>query len=240
LGYAVDQKSQQAGALMMDAAKKLGLQPFVVPLDPRGDLNSNARVVCDTLTQRSEERIILVSISKGSADLKVAFAQRDAPVVFRRVVAWINACGLLDGTLVVNTLLDQRNPQIEAQILNWFRRRGESYVQHVIEAMRECGHGPGRPLDFPLAIPPHVSAYHVAAFPLERHFLYDHARFLNQILLQFGPNDGFALLADLLNKPGIVFPIWGSDHYIDQSVNLERLVRALLRVICEDAHLLPS
>ncbi|MEX0678901.1 MAG: hypothetical protein WD063_17635 [Pirellulales bacterium] len=237
LGYFLDNRPQRAGSLMFDVAKSFGFDTFIVPTPHTGNLQANARLICDTLSHRADDRIVLVSISKGSSDLKIAFDEPSAGEAFRKVVAWINICGLLDGTAVVNLLLDHRDAETEAQILGWFRGRGEDYVHLLIDALHDCGRGPDRPLGGALNVPPDIRQYHIAAFPLERHIEFEHMKFLNQVLLQLGPNDGYALLADLLNKPGVILPFWGSDHYVYQAVDLPRIVAGLLRLICEDCHL---
>src|SRR5205814_7676611 len=82
-------------------AKLLGAQTAVIPLPNLGTLHNNAQQIREWLSQRDDERIILVSLSKGSADVRAALAE---PAAFARAVAWVNVSGALDGSPLVDWL----------------------------------------------------------------------------------------------------------------------------------------
>ena len=46
-----------------------------------------------------------------------------------------------------------------------------------------------------------------------------------------GPNDSVTILADICQAPGLVLPIWGSDHYLDSGWEPRSLVGALLQYL---------
>jgi hypothetical protein len=51
---------------------------------------------------------------------------------------------------------------------------------------------------------------------------------------RYGPHEGAALLSDLLDEPGEVYPVWGVPHWIGPPWNMEdRLKRAIHYI---DAH----
>lgn len=232
VGYSLDEVSRAAGDQILAAAAQFGFETFVIPTQTSGTLASNALIICETLRQRRDDIIVLASISKGSADLKAAFARKDAEVTFSRVAAWINFCGLLDGMPLVNLTLERDDPNMRAQIVEWFGKYGDRSVLDTLESLRECGRGPGRPLGEPLLLPPQILPVHVVGFPRKRDFFFAHAKIFHELTLEFGPNDGFALISDLINKPGLIFPVWRSDHYIDRVIDAGRLSAAIIAAVC--------
>src|SRR5690606_34890140 len=73
-------------------------------------------------------------------------------------------------------------------------------------------------------------ALHLVGFPLRRHATNRLARANFARLEPFGPNDGAGiLLADACRWPGLLYPLWGADHYLrPQGTDVGRLAGALL------------
>ena len=64
-------------------------------------------------------------------------------------------------------------------------------------------------------VPDWLTVIHVAGFPLERHLSGRLARRGFRRLAPLGPNDGAGIvLADLCRLPGLIYPVWGADHYL--------------------------
>src|ERR1043166_2849105 len=76
------------GGVIREEAEHLGARTDIIPLPNLASLRSNARQICAWLNRRTDQRAILVSLSKGSADVKAALAED--PQAFTRVVAWVN------------------------------------------------------------------------------------------------------------------------------------------------------
>jgi hypothetical protein len=228
LGYFEDPKSTTAGEAMLRAAGRLGFETLVVRTSHDVDLLSNADRVLDALQEVQGRQVVIASLSIGSAELKLAFQRWPWHRAFRQLRAWINICGLLYGTPVANVLTDSPTATIERQVKTWFASRGDTFVLEMLVALKECGWGTGRLLARKLNIPPVISLLNIVPFPLSRHILYPHTRELHRMIGLFGPNDGFGLLSDLLRVPGEIFPIWGSDHYVDLHVDVERLAEAVI------------
>src|SRR4051794_37808547 len=63
------------GRLVREVAESFGYQTDLIPLASFGSVAGNAGLICEWLGQHSSERLILVSLSKGGADLKLALSR---------------------------------------------------------------------------------------------------------------------------------------------------------------------
>jgi hypothetical protein len=72
-------------------------------------------------------------------------------------------------------------------------------------------------------------------FPLARHIRRRQTRRWHRRLACHGPNDGATILADACDLPGLIFPVWGADHYLDAVYSPEQLLSALLRYLAASA-----
>jgi hypothetical protein len=218
------------GRLLQEQAAMLGCSCEVIPTDGMGGIAENGRRICDWLGSRCEQPIILASISKGGSDIKAALARPEAPERFRRVVAWINLAGILDGSPAVEWLVQSNMRMLVYRTLFWWK--GLRF-----EPIRDLRRSPGAALDFPLHLPEHICAIHVIGFPLRAHLSNRLTRTLHGRSAAYGPNDGALLLSDTLRMPGFVYPIWGADHYLRPSWDLRSLASALLRYLASELNL---
>jgi hypothetical protein len=195
------------GKTIAKEAQRLGTKAETIPLPNLGTLRENARRICNWLKQR-DDTIVLVSLSKGSADVKIALTEPDAKAAFRNVVVWVNVSGILNGTPWVGHLFSGLLRSCWINLLAWARG-------YNVEAFRELDYRPSAPLDFPLTYPPHMKVIHVIGFPQRCHLSHPYSRRCNSRIAHFGPNDGAGiLLTDVLKWPGFVYPVWGADHYL--------------------------
>lgn len=202
------------GSVIRSEAERFGARTDIIPLPNLGTLDQNARQIHEWLNHHNNERIILVSLSKGSADVKRALAEPD---VFANVVAWVNVSGALNGTPLVDWLFSGTLRSYWTRFLLWLRR-------HDIDAIRELSHNPS-----PFRLPAHMQAIHVIGFPEQKDLTSALARRCHRRLAHLGPNDGMGLLlADALRWPGIIYPVWGADHYLCERHDLIRQVLGFL------------
>jgi hypothetical protein len=208
------------GWRVREEAKPLGFATDLVPTLSFGRLRTNARILCDWLKRDRRENLVLVSLSKGGADVKIALAEPDAGEAFRNVAFWVNLSGMLNGTPLVGWLFSRRLRVLWFRLLLGWRRYDFSVIP-------ELARGPGTPLDGDLRLPAHLRAIHVAGFPLARHLTSGLARRCYRRVQALGPSDGAGiLLADVCRLPGLVYPVWGADHYLRPD---GRDVRAIAR-----------
>src|SRR5439155_19556036 len=61
----------------------------------------------------------------------------------------------------------------------------------------------------------------VVGFPLREHMSNGVARRCHHRLMPLGPNDGGLVLADVCAQPGLLYPLWGADHYLRPKMRSE-------------------
>jgi hypothetical protein len=210
------------GRVVRQAAEQAGMLVRHVPVSSTGFLAENAQCILQWLRAHRELPLILVSVSKGGSDVKMALAHPESADAFQHVIGWINVCGILDGTPMADWLV---SPHWLARANRFvYRIRGRS-----LDFLSDLQRYPGCPLDFPLALPSHLRVVHVLGFPLRHHLRNGLARRCHARLESFGPNDGSIVLADSLRWPGQLCPVWGADHYLRPATDERPLLAAILR-----------
>ena len=231
--YRENPRSGADGHVVHEQAERLGWRTHLIPIDSTGSLHENAETICQWLSGHRQSRMVLASLSKGGPDVKMALAQSGAERAFESVVAWINLCGLLHGTPLADWLFSR---QVGAWLLRqYFRLRGQNFG-----FVRDLRRGKGMPLDFELRLPAHVQMVSVAGFPLTQHLTNGMMSRCHRRLAPDGPNDGGLLLADVCALPGLIYPIWGGDHYLRSGGDMKQLIGALLSFVGQELAACPS
>jgi hypothetical protein len=203
-------------------ASGLGYAVSVVPTESFGSMRHNARIICDWLRRQTTETI-LVCLSKGSAEAKYALASSDGRCSFQHVRAWINVSGMLNGTPLVQWLSTQRLRTLGVRL--FFAWRGYQYG--VLDELRI---GNGTLLDFDPPLPADMRLINVVGFPLRSHLTSPMARRQYTRILDRGPSDGGGiLLADACRFPGVLYPVWGADHYLRPEWDISPLIGKILQ-----------
>lgn len=225
--YRENPHSGADGRLLREQAERLRCPTGIIPIASRGTLKQNARIICDWLLEHPEQPVILASLSKGGADVKMAMAEPDAAGAFKNVAAWVNLCGILNGTPMAEWLLSRKLVALLNRL--YYRLRGQS-----LEFLGDLRYGAGCPLDFQVPLPRHVQMITIAGFPLREHLSNALARRCHRRLAPLGPNDGSLVLADVCALPGLIYPIWGADHYLRPKTDVCQLVLAVLQYLNEE------
>jgi hypothetical protein len=220
------------GRIVAEEAIRLGCRAVQVPLKSFGSLTENAAILLDWLSRRTEKMLILVSLSKSGAEVRLALDHPDSAMRFQNVAVWVNLSGLVTGTPLARWLLQRAWRCLAVRL--WFWWRG-----HAFEAIRQIERRPGGLLDGPGCLPPHMQAIHVVGFPLLRHLSCPWAVRGHGRIGGLGPNDGGGLLlGDLDRFPGLVYPVWGADHYLRPEGRQTRdIVARLLAYLAEKSML---
>ncbi|HEY8668881.1 MAG TPA: hypothetical protein VIL86_19695 [Tepidisphaeraceae bacterium] len=213
------------GACLLTAAAALGWPcPRVVDVPSLGSLQDNAAALIEHLRRACPPgcgRIVLASLSKGSADVAVALRHPDAPEAFAHVRGWVSLSGLLFGTPLVQWLRRSRLRMAGVHLSLWMKGLRFGPVQELRHDRQTLDTGP--------PVPSHFRAIHVFGFPLRRHLRHPWAPKGYERLAPLGPNDGGGiLLADALRVPGCVYPVWGADHYLKPAWDFSAALRNLL------------
>lgn len=214
------------GKVVREAAAELSLPCNFVPLASRGSVQQNATLLAEWLKHQPAGKLVLVTVSKGGPDLKLALARPDAPQLFRNVVAWVNLCGPLDGTPMADWIPASR-------VRSWVMRLQYRIQRRDFGFITDMCHAPGSPLCGAVRLPTHMKLWSFVGFPLRAHLATPHSRFCNRIIARLGPNDGTVLLSDALKWPGELFPVWGVDHYFRPTQRAKSLVNAIFRHLDE-------
>lgn len=204
-------------------ARRLGIRSEIIPVRSFGGLAENSRIISRWLAARREESIVLVSLSKGGAEVKNALVQPHAESEFKNVIAWINLSGILEQSPLARWLLRQRLRCCLIRLWFWWR----GYEFRVVYDYAT------QPIS-PWSFPPHLKPIHVVGFPLRRHLSSPLARRGHRRLASLGPNDSAGnVLAEVVRRPGTIVPIWGADHYLRPGgPESAQLVRKLLALAC--------
>lgn len=209
------------GRRLVSLLERCGCRAEIIGTDSFGSIAGNARIICQWL-RAADQDTVLVCLSKGAAEAKVALASPDGLDAFSRVRCWLNVSGILNGTPLVQWLSTQRFRS--AAIRFYFGVRG--YDFGVLDEMR---FGPATLLDFDPPIPPAMQVVHLIGFPRLADLSSPMARRQHRRLLPLGPSDGGGiLLADACRFPGTVYPVWGADHYLRPSWDIAPLIGRLV------------
>jgi hypothetical protein len=209
------------GRFVREEAARTGYPASVIPLPSFGPPAECGRLICNALLRHDGPPIVLVSLSKGGTDVRAALARPEADEAFARVTAWVSLSGIVRGTPLVDWLRRRRLRMLFIRMMFWLRG-------YPFAVLRELDREPD---DAPaLRLPAHLLVIHVTGFPLQRHLTNRLLRRGHRRLAPLGPNDGVALLSDVCRLPGVVYPIWGADHYLRLA---GRDVRGLFaRILC--------
>jgi hypothetical protein len=215
------------GRIVRQVAEKLGYETELIPLASFGSVTRNASLILSWLKEHSEDQIILVSLSKGGADLKMAMAAPESATLFANVVAWINVCGPLNGSRMADWILANRARTLAVRLKCFLQGRE---FQFITDLRRDRT----APLNSPFRAPTSLKIINLIGFPLARHMTTRFSRFCHRTLAEWGPNDGTTSLSDVCAWPGDIYPVWGADHYFSPDNIAHNLILTLLRHLTED------
>lgn len=225
--YKENPDSGADGKMIREEAGRLKLRAELVPLSSTGTLAENSKIILDWLANHRGERIILISLCKGGADVKFALGSHNAQEHFRDVSAWVNICGTLNGSPVAEWLLATKPRFFVAWL--YCKCRG-----HNTDFLRELAPSLQGPLSMPLKLPASTHLINIVGFPLRRHLTNRFMRLCYQRVSRQGPTDGGVLLADACHLPGVIYPVWGADHYLRPESRARQIISAVLEFLLMD------
>ncbi len=217
------------GAVVAQAARAAGLEVELLPVGSGASARDNAKQLRDLLPARVADPTVVVSLSKGCADLRLAFEEMPVP---RGLRAWVLVSGLLRPTPAIDRLQSRWWSRLGLAML--LKRQGGS-----TELPREFASGVGSPLERPASAPAGLPVINLIGCPLSHHLGTPFGRLRHRQMSGLGPNDGLTLLRDAMLEPGSVYPVWGADHYFRLpaiSGLLTRLVAHLVSIGCFEPH----
>ena len=214
--------SRERLRLVRDQVARAGLAVELIPVHSFGRLPEQVEIVCTWLAAHADHDIILVSLSKGGAEVKLAL--NGQPQSFRHVSAWVDVSGLLFGSEWVRWLLDRRISRWGARLWCWYRG-------YPFAALDQLCRGRQSLLDFDFDVPDHLQLFHIYGFPLTGDLSHPYTERSFSRLSSHGPNDGMGvMLGDLVRLPGRIYPVWRADHFLrSRRLDLRELISRVLR-----------
>jgi hypothetical protein len=212
------------GRLVRETAINFGWPVDMIPLKSAGSVLENAGRIHQWLLKHADEKIILVSLSKGGKDLLAAFGLMDPRLAVRNIVAWVNVGGPLNGSLMADWVLSSRIRTYLFRAQFWLQNRSFNFIT-------ELRHDSGVVQKLSTRLPQNLKIINVVGFPLSQHFNSSFSRFCHRKLSVYGPNDGTILLSDICAWPGEIYPVWGADHYFRPETLAREVITAILKYL---------
>lgn len=192
------------GQLVAQVAGRLGFSVRRIAISGRGAPSSNASAILRFVQDLEASDAWLVSLSKGSADLRFAMSGRFGPFPWRKFSGWINICGSPNGSDLAALLTSSALRRVAARA-TCLAARIPFRAMLEMSSRHEAWHRmPALPAEF--------RAINVVGLPLSWHL----SRMLasrHRLLAAAGPNDGVVLCQNAYAEPGPIYPLWGYDHY---------------------------
>ncbi|AYV54850.1 hypothetical protein EFP84_04515 [Leptospira kmetyi] len=185
----------------------IGLKFDYVPVDETGTIQENGEMICSYISKEAPDlSIILVSTSKGGADVKTAIQKCGQEKYFKRVLGWFNIGGINKGTPIVNTVNQSWRKTSETRIAFFFKQFNWSGFQSIKR-------DPGSPLFADIEIPESMIVINIIGLPMDRYVSLRAYEYYQSLLSSYGPNEGLALIGDSYMKGAYNFGAWRNDHY---------------------------
>ena len=193
------------------ALSDAGLEPQLVRTDEIGSIDVNAEVVADYLRERTrpDSKVIVVSASKSSPEVALALTALE-PAYARRVRAWINIVGTLQGTPLADEVLGD-GP------LSRYRVFVDDPGMHSMTTERRREAYKRIKTHDDLLIVNYIGIPVTGTISREVRDSYI-------VLRPYGPNDGLNLLADLIAPNSVTLADFGRDHYMVDETLRQRTV----------------
>lgn len=228
--YKENPDSGADGRLIREEAVRLGLPCELIPLASTGTLAENSQAILKWLAENRGKKIILISVCKGGADVKFALGSTNGQERFDDVLAWVNICGTLNGSPVAELLLATKTRFFLAWLYCKCRGRNLTFLRELVPS-------PQGPLSAALKLPASMRLINLVGFPLRRHLTNRFMRQCHRFVSRQGPTDGGVLLADACHLPGVIYPVWGADHYLRPEARARRIIASVLEYLTGDNNL---
>lgn len=193
------------GQHIIDVARACGMAAELVPVHSTGRVGDNIEIVRDALQSAAGSEIWLMSMSKGGAEIRLLLQQQGNRLPLDDLRLWFNVSGLVNGCDLVDHMLGSPLRRIKTRAL--CAATGAEYAaMEELLTDRPCWRQN-------LILPPRLQVINVFGLPLISH--------LQKALLaryhrlkHLGPNDGMVLLSRAYVPAGLIYPLWGADHFM--------------------------
>lgn len=200
----------------------LGFENHLVAVEDTGSVESGAKIIVAAVQKylRSGKKIILVSASSGGPT--VSLALNDPTIASNpRLVGWLNICGVLRGTPVIDTFLPWPK-SLFLHTVAWYE--GWKYADLVSLSRTRS-----KPRYEGFIPPAQLTIVNYVGIPFSGQ-VSDMGQGFYGMLKAQGPNDGLTLIPDAL-APGYTIMAVGMDHFINNDPEIDIKTAALVPVL---------
>ena len=190
--------------LALDIARACGFQVETIPVRSVTTVSENADIIANFLAKEKARRLWIFAVSKGSADFRLFLQRHPQSPAIARIAGWINACGLPAGCQIADYNIATPMRRLSYRFI--CRMLGSS-----IELLRELSTAHAF-WQSPLVLPAGMRAINFVAVPLGCHIQTSLVGRYSAISAS-GPNDGMVSCRDSVIDAGVIYPVWGCDHF---------------------------
>jgi hypothetical protein len=209
------------GQRIIHAAKSIGLDAETIGLPSFCSPQTGGECIAKWLGQSDKRDIILVSLSKGSADTASFFSSPQHYALRKQIRAWVSIGGLLYGTPIINTIC--ANPMLRLYISTLLRLKGYRFKDLKTLMWHRTMAPPWNDYDLPI-----VPMLHVQSIPRYEHLSCPLAIRAVKRALSYGVSDGGGiLLSDLLRYKEPLLLVEKRDHYF-KDLPIQALLHRIL------------
>jgi len=206
--------------------RELSLKVELAATEEDGTIEENAEIIARIVRyeSRCHSKLLVVSTSKGGAEIALALGNMLRPDETTSVKAWLSVGGLIRGTLLADRIMTWPKSWI-ARIIFWFEKID-------FRSLPGLTTGVSRARMNSIRLPPGIFVVQYVAAPLSGDIAED-VRSRYNYLRKYGPNDGLTLLADELVPHANTIVELGYDHfYRDPEINLKSL--AIVNLVADE------
>ena len=224
LGYKEDTTTGADFSRQRKLLNLYGIRNELIQTNEWGLSEENAVMIASRLRELSvsNNKIIVVSASKGGLETAIALGQIMSKEEVMKIAAWVSVGGVLRGSPIADNYLIAPSCWF-AEFMLWTKGEKINIVQDLSYKKRT------KTFD-ELTFPKELKIIHFIGAPLFSQVSKEiKGRYSS--LLDFGPNDGLTPLADEIIEGGIVVSELGLDHYFrDTDIDKKTLALALVAV----------
>lgn len=193
------------GEHVVQVARACGIDAAIVPIKSVGSVLENARIIRDILQRSAASHIWLMSLSKGSAEVRLLLQDYADVIPTDAIKVWLNVCGLVNGCDLVDHMLGTSMRRVKTRALCVAVRADYRGLEELHTAHAYWKN--------PLSLPRHMQVVNIFGLPLLSHV---QRRLVTryQRLKHLGPNDGMVVLPKAVLPGGPIYPLWGVDHFM--------------------------
>jgi hypothetical protein len=218
------------GGFLAGILGKCGFEVERAPTDGRGSVAGNSGIIRAAIEAAGQRPLWLVSLSKGSAEVRHCLQGYGQGGLPRSIRGWLNFSGVFNGSILADirtrTPLQRLMVRAICRILGVDTRLAAELSQSNPLWKENPAHLEG------------IRLVHVLGFPLQSHIQPLFSRRFAQAAA-FGPTDGVIRLRDALGYPGTVYPVWGCDHFA-RSPSISGLTYRLAHLMAETPAAVPA